>query len=778
MRHKRLYLLAFSAPMLLLLSLLLPAHVVKAANVNMSVPATIKRNSLPTSTWSSYFAPYVYVMPGPSADSKPSSIIQAEQQTGVKYYTLAFIISQGCQAIWGDFTQPGEIPAGIPPGTPDPMMTAINQLRQLGGDVAISFGGANGIELGQACQDVPSLQKQYQSVIDAYKVTHLDFDVEGASVADTASVDRRNKAIAALEQANPNLVVSYTLPVMPTGLTSDGVNILKNALTNKARIDVVNVMTMDYGSSVPSNQMGKSAISAAQATESQLRQINMSAKIGITPMIGANDSVPETFTLDDAKQVAAFAKQNSSIGELSMWSLGRDTPCPGGATGSVSPTCSGIAQKSYDFVKLFSGFKGDLQGPPPPPNWFFPCSDKPNPQGGTSQVSEAVISKDWLSGDGGHFSNTYAADTYGFPQVSTLFGYMEVLAFVLITPSTLLLGYQIMMGASTFRYASALEGLSRVVLGGLAVAASFALVQMLINLENIVSAAIVLLHSEQPFPSSSAVTGVSVLYSLPGEPAGSYRAIVVPMSRWGCAINDFAGIFSATVVQDLASNIPLMSHFVPLAGSVKTMADLIHRLGEMGLMVLSILLWVQVFARILLLNYYILVAPLAFGCWGLPGGVGQNVVRLWAKGFLSVLFVQTVQLFILTTLPLILPPLPQSFVSLGGEGILQGLLLQFPPILTLCIMLMAPTLVGASISKALGSASSVTKGVVIAVGAGVGTGKRPVSRRRETGSEAHIEGQYIPGQKWTLTRRSREKRRISESRDPSFAYTKRGYPLS
>jgi hypothetical protein len=410
------------------------------------------------------------------------------------------------------------------------------------------------------------------------------------------------------------------------------------------------------------------------------------------------------------------------------------------------------------------------------PDWFFPCSDRHSPRGGDSQPSEAAISKDWLSGNEGHFSTTYAADTYKFPQVSTLFGYMEVLALALIAPSVLLLGYQIMIGASTFRYANALEGLSRAVLGGLAVATCFALVQMLINLENILTTAIVLLHSEQPFPRST-ISDVPVLYALHGEPAASYRAIVVPMSRWGCAIDDFVGIFSPTFVRDIASNLPLMRHFVPLAGSVKTMADLIHRLGEMGLMALSILLWIQVFARILLLNYYILMAPLAFGCWGLPGGVGQNVVRLWAKGFLSVLLVQAIQLFILTTLPLILPSLPQSFLSPGGERILQTLLLQFPPILTLCITLMTPTMVGASVGQALGSAGSVAKGVVIAVGAGVAAGKQSVSPKRETDSRKGTEEQYAPGEKWALTRRAQKKNQLSERRDSSLAYTKRGYPL-
>ncbi|HWS83748.1 MAG TPA: hypothetical protein VN207_05765, partial [Ktedonobacteraceae bacterium] len=145
MKRKRFYFLAFSAPMFLLLSLLLPASIVKAANAS-----TMEKRIFNATTSQVVFKPYVYVMPGPSDDSKPSSIVDAAKQTGVKYFTLAFIISQGCQAIWGDFTQPGKHPLGIPAGTPDPMMTSITQLTQLGGDVTISFGGANGQELGQS----------------------------------------------------------------------------------------------------------------------------------------------------------------------------------------------------------------------------------------------------------------------------------------------------------------------------------------------------------------------------------------------------------------------------------------------------------------------------------------------------------------------------------------------------------------------------------------------------------------------------------------------------
>jgi len=98
----------------------------------------------------------------------------------------------------------------------------INSLRAQGGDVIISFGGAAGIELGQACTSVAALQAAYQSVVTKYNLTWIDLDIEGASIADTASVNRRNQAIRGLQAANPNLRVSYTLPVNPTGLDGNG----------------------------------------------------------------------------------------------------------------------------------------------------------------------------------------------------------------------------------------------------------------------------------------------------------------------------------------------------------------------------------------------------------------------------------------------------------------------------------------------------------------------------------------------------------------------------
>ena len=60
-------------------------------------------------------------------------------------------------------------------------------------------------------------------------------------------------------------MVQYTLPVLPTGLTSQGLNLLQNALTNGVNIGIVNVMTMDYGDGSapdPDGQMGEYGIEA------------------------------------------------------------------------------------------------------------------------------------------------------------------------------------------------------------------------------------------------------------------------------------------------------------------------------------------------------------------------------------------------------------------------------------------------------------------------------------------------------------------------------------
>jgi chitinase len=229
----------------------------------------------------------------------------------------------------------------------------INDIRLGGGDVIAVFGGANGSDMASVCTTVSSLQAAFQAVVSKYQFKWIDLNIEGGMVSDAASVDRRNKAIAALQAANPNLKVSYTLPVMQTGLLQTALDLLSNAKANGVRIDYVNVMTMNYG---PAGiDMGQAAINAATNTHNQLVGLGISAKIGVTPMNGQNNTYGEIFDLGDADQLIAFAKANSYVGWLSFWSLGRDNGgCAGNTTASAS--CSGITQSLYQFTNKFKAF--------------------------------------------------------------------------------------------------------------------------------------------------------------------------------------------------------------------------------------------------------------------------------------------------------------------------------------------------------------------------------------------------------------------------------------
>jgi hypothetical protein len=319
-------------------------------------PSSPSTTPPPPAAGSYAFAPYVDT-------GQRQDLGAIAEAAGAKYVTAAFVLSGGgCAAVWNgsvDATFTSNLKAGLA------------DLRAAGGDAIVSFGGANGTEPAQACSDVPSLKAAYKSVIDGYGLTHVDFDIEGGATTDTASIDRRSQALAQLQSEyaaqGRNLVVSLTLPVLPQGLTQDGVDIVSSAAKNGLKLGVVNLMAMDYGewaAPSPDGKMGQYADQSAQSTHDQLKTIYPSlsdaqlwAMIGITPMIGVNDTQGETFTVADAQVVAAFANQHR-IGRVAMWSLTRDRQCGQGASAWADATCSSVLQSPYAFSHAFEAFTG------------------------------------------------------------------------------------------------------------------------------------------------------------------------------------------------------------------------------------------------------------------------------------------------------------------------------------------------------------------------------------------------------------------------------------
>lgn len=292
------------------------------------------------------FAPYVDTSLYPAFD-----LLGTADATGVKNFNLAFVTDGGgCTPKWG----------GVSDLTADGVAAQIGDLRAKGGDVRVSFGGASGSELATTCASADALAAAYGKAVDAFKLTKVDFDVEGGALPNTAANTKRAQAIAKLQAAHPGLDVSYTLPVMPEGLTQDGVNLLADAKANGVRVDGVNIMAMDYGPAY-SGDMGDYAIQAATATQAQIKGVLALSEddawktVGVTPMIGVNDVATEIFKVDDAGQLADFAK-SKGIGSLSMWSGTRDKSCDGGTKPTADATCSSITQDKFAFSKAFAAF--------------------------------------------------------------------------------------------------------------------------------------------------------------------------------------------------------------------------------------------------------------------------------------------------------------------------------------------------------------------------------------------------------------------------------------
>ena len=309
-----------------------------------------------------FFAPYVDMGGWPVPD-----LLAVSQATGASLVTAAFLQATPDGRLgWAGLS-------ALEPGGANEQAQAIDKsisdFQAAGGDVMISLGGAAGTSLAQSyvarglgAQD---LANAYAEVIDTYGISHIDFDIEGYAVADPPSIALNSQALKLLQQAKPEVQIWYTLPVLPTGLTADGLNVVESAL--KAGVDLagVNVMAMDYGESAaptsgPDAQtMGTYAIRAGESTYAQLSALYGTygktygySQLGITPMIGVNDVLTEVFTLADAQALEDYSRAKG-LGMLSFWSVTRDNP---GTLGQATPTASGLNLPAGSFSNIFNDY--------------------------------------------------------------------------------------------------------------------------------------------------------------------------------------------------------------------------------------------------------------------------------------------------------------------------------------------------------------------------------------------------------------------------------------
>ncbi|MFI0763583.1 chitinase [Streptomyces sp. NPDC021218] len=310
------------------------------------------------------FVPYV------NAWSDSGYDMAAAAGRGVKEFTLGFVVAgDGCTPAWDGGTSLDD----------EALEARVEGARRAGGDVRISFGGAEGTELATVCTDVPELASAYAEVIERYQAHRIDFDLEGEALGNTEAAARRAQALALIQRTHEGLNISFTLPAMPDGLTAESVAQLEAAKQEGVILSTVNIMAMNY-SGDHTGDMGDYAVQAATAAQARIRELlGMSDAaawkvLAVTPMIGVNDVTGETFTLEDASGLARFAAEKG-IGRLSMWSAERDQPCTPEMTQSATPAaptasaagpgttenvvpntrCSGVTQRPGAFEAALRG---------------------------------------------------------------------------------------------------------------------------------------------------------------------------------------------------------------------------------------------------------------------------------------------------------------------------------------------------------------------------------------------------------------------------------------
>ncbi|MGX1546274.1 carbohydrate binding domain-containing protein [Streptomyces adustus] len=288
-------------------------------------------------------APYLYLGWGdpPSATSVMSS-------TGIKWFTMAFMLdSGGCNPAW-DSSRP------LAGGTDQ---TVINQIRSAGGDVVPSFGGWQGSKLGANCSSASALAGALQKVIDAYSLKAIDMDIENTDEFENEAVQARIlTALKTVKANNPGLKTIVTFGTSTTGPTYYGNRLIEQANSLGANIDVFTIMPFDFGGG---SDMYGNTVNATEGLKAKLKSTfgwddaTAYAHIGISGMNGLSDQQENT-TPAIWTSIRDWANSHH-IARLAYWAVNRDRPCAGGG---VVSNCSGISQNNWQFTSITAGFTG------------------------------------------------------------------------------------------------------------------------------------------------------------------------------------------------------------------------------------------------------------------------------------------------------------------------------------------------------------------------------------------------------------------------------------
>ncbi|MET8454752.1 glycosyl hydrolase family 18 protein, partial [Streptomyces sp. NPDC005209] len=289
-------------------------------------------------------APYEYF--GWGSPPNPTAVMSA---TGVKWFTLAFVLSDGgCNPAWD----------GSRPLTGGDDQAKINSIRSAGGDVIVSFGGWSGAKLGEKCSSASALAGAYQKVINAYGLKVIDIDIENTEWSSATVRQRVVDALKTVKANNPGLKTIVTFGTTTSGPDSTGVDMINRAANSGLANDIWCIMPFDFGGGV--GNMGTLTTQAMEGLKARVKSAYgysdsvTYAHIGLSSMNGKTDDAGELVRLTDFRTMLAYAQQHH-IARLTYWSVNRDRAC---GSGTDADSCSGVSQQPYDFLKVFAQYTG------------------------------------------------------------------------------------------------------------------------------------------------------------------------------------------------------------------------------------------------------------------------------------------------------------------------------------------------------------------------------------------------------------------------------------
>ncbi len=238
------------------------------------------------------------------------------------------------------------------------IVQSLTNLRAKGGDFAISIGGQLGDAPWVVTQNQTALENFYKDIIGTYELKRLDLDIEESNQDHWQNIVNA-RAVKAV-QDNTGVEVTLTIPIMPYGWDQKQINIINAYLDAGVDIQVINSMTMCYGTGTYEGEdYGEASVRAMGNAFNQIKEIYANhgfslsddqayLKLGATYSIGYESNVYPVFTTEMSSTVVEDAI-DKNYGLVSFWSMGRDAKLEANQE----------IKTQYEFSKILKEYNND-----------------------------------------------------------------------------------------------------------------------------------------------------------------------------------------------------------------------------------------------------------------------------------------------------------------------------------------------------------------------------------------------------------------------------------